>query len=346
MRLDLMTVTKKMSEHTPAPEQGRHVAINPDNQSLTIELGTVPKPKDNEVLIRVNYAGINRADLLQRKGLYPPPEDASPIMGLEVSGTVCAVGQSATEWNLGDRVCALTHGGGYAEYAVAPIGQCYPIPTGLTFEEAAALPEALLTIWHNIYQRGQLEKGNNVLIHGGASGMGTMGVMMAAATGAKVYTTAGTDEKCRKLESLGADRAINYKTEDFEQVLTDLDLKDTIDVILDMIGGDYIQKNLNLAAPEGRIVNIAYMSGFKSEVNFAPLLMKRITMTGSTLRAQSFAQKAAMREEIIENIFPHLESGVIKPIIDSSFTLADVEQAHSRMLSGEHMGKIVLNTAL
>ena len=217
------------------------------------------------------------------------------------------------DWQVGDRVCALTHGGGYAEYAVAPVGQCMPIPTGFSKGEAAALPEALLTIWHNLFQRAGLQAGEKVLIHGGASGIGTMGVMMCATLGAEVYTTAGSDEKCRALEARGATRAINYKTEDFESVLTELGLNNRINVILDMIGGNYIQKNLNIAAPEGRIVNIAYMNGFKAEVNFAPLLIKRITMTGSTLRAQTFAQKAVMVEEIMEHIYPHLESGKIKP---------------------------------
>jgi putative PIG3 family NAD(P)H quinone oxidoreductase len=327
------------------PETAQCIVIDSENQDLNIGELPVPKPAANEILIQVQCAGINRADILQRKGLYPPPEDASPIMGLEVSGTVSAMGEQVSGWSIGDKICALTHGGGYAQYAVAPLGQCYPIPSGFTFEEAAALPEALLTIWHNIFQRGKLQAGENVLIHGGASGMGTMGVMMAAATGANVYTTAGTDEKCNKLEAMGAKHAINYKTADFEQVLSDLGLKGSIDVTLDMIGGDYIQKNLNLAAPEGRIVNIAYMAGFQAEVNFAPLLMKRITMTGSTLRAQSFEQKATMKTDIIKNIFPHLEAGTVKPLIDSSFPLAEASQAHDRMLCGEHMGKIILDVA-
>jgi putative PIG3 family NAD(P)H quinone oxidoreductase len=331
-----------MGDKMSVPETAQCITINPEDQSLNVETFSVPTPAVNEILIKVRCAGINRADVLQRKGLYPPPADASPIMGLEVSGTVVAVGSEVSGWSIDDRICALTHGGGYAQYAVAPVGQCYPIPADFTFEEAAALPEALLTIWHNIFQRGRLQSGNTVLIHGGASGMGTMGVMMAAATGAKVYTTAGSEEKCARLEALGAERAINYKNDDFEQVLKELGLQNAIDVILDMIGGDYIQKNLNLAAPEGRIVNIAYMKGFQAEVNFAPLLMKRITMTGSTLRAQNFEQKAAMKNEIIEAIFPHLEAGRVKPIIDSTFPLKDAARAHERMLSGEHMGKIIL----
>ncbi len=331
-----------MSEATPIPDQCRYVAVDPESHHLSIEHGPVPKPRAGEVLIKVHSAGLNRADLLQRKGLYPPPKDASPIMGLEVAGTVQAVGDKVTNWQVGDRLCALTHGGGYSEYAVAPVGQCMPIPTGFSKGEAAALPEALLTVWHNLFQRAGLQSGERVLIHGGASGIGTLAVMTCAALGAKVYTTAGTSEKCRALEAHGATAAINYKTEDFEEVLTGLGFNNKIDVILDMIGGDYIQKNLNLAAPEGRIVNIAYMNGFKAEVNFAPLLMKRITMTGSTLRAQTFSQKSVMVKEILTHIFPLLENGKIKPMIDSIYPLEQVEQAHAHMQGGQHMGKIIL----
>jgi NADPH:quinone reductase len=333
-----------MSESAQVPDECRFVAVNPEDNHLSIKTGPVPTPKADEVLIKVHSAGINRADLLQRKGLYPPPADASPIMGLEVAGTVQALGADAGRWQVGDRICALTHGGGYAEYAVAPVGQCLPIPTGFSKAEAAALPEALLTIWHNLFQRARLQAGEKVLIHGGASGMGTMGVMMCATLGAEVYTTAGSDDKCRALEARGATRAINYKTHDFELVITELGLNNRINVVLDIIGGTYIQKNLNIAAPEGRIVNIAYMNGFKAEVNFAPLLIKRLTMTGSTLRAQTFAQKAVMVEEIMAHIYPHLESGRIKPVIDSIYPLEQVEQAHGHMQSGQHMGKIILKT--
>ena len=322
--------------------QCRFVAVDPEHHHLTIETGPIPVPGENEVLIKVHSAGLNRADLLQRKGLYPPPQDASPVMGLEVAGTIEAVGNAAGNWQVGDKVCALTHGGGYADYAVAPAGQCMPVPSGFSQGEAAALPEALLTVWHNIFQRAGLQPGEKILIHGGASVIGTLGIMMSTIMGGEVYTTAGTDEKCRALEKRGAVRAINYKTEDFEEVLTGLGLNNKINVILDMIGGNYIQKNINLAAAEGRIVNIAYMGGFKAEVNFAPLLMKRITLTGSTLRAQTFAQKTVMVEEIMEHIFPHLESGDIKPIIDSIYPLDQVEQAHGHMEGGQHMGKIIL----
>jgi putative PIG3 family NAD(P)H quinone oxidoreductase len=320
----------------------RYVSVDEESKALGIARGPMPEATGANLLIKVSYAGVNRADILQRKGFYPPPEDASPIMGLEVSGTVAAVGDAASEWQVGQRVCALTHGGGYADYAVAPVGQCFPIPQDFSLEEGAALPEALLTIWHNVFQRGKLQATDTVLIHGGASGMGTMGIMMATAFGARVYTTAGSAEKCARLEALGAVKAINYREADFEQVLTELGLANGINVILDMVGGEYIQKNLNLASPEGHIVNIAYMNGFKAEVNFAPLLLKRITMTGSTLRAQTFAQKAAMREEIMAQVYPHLESGAIRPIVDSSFPLEQAAKAQEHMLNGDHMGKILL----
>lgn len=323
-------------------EHRRYVAINADDRSLSIEQEPIPAPSADEVLIKVCAAGLNRADLLQRKGLYPPPADASPIMGLEVAGEVLAVGADVKNWQAGDKICALTHGGGYADYTVAPVSQCLPIPAGFSMAEAAALPEALLTVWHNIFQRAALQAGEKVLIHGGASGIGTLGIAICNALGGEVYTTAGSDEKCQALQKLGATRAINYKTEDFEQVITELGLKDKINVILDMAGGDFIQKNINIAAPEGRIVYIAFIRGFSAEVNFAPLLMKRLTLTGSTLRAQTFAQKAVMVEEILEHVYPHLKSGAVRPIVDRVFPLQEVEQAHAHMQSGQHMGKIIL----
>jgi putative PIG3 family NAD(P)H quinone oxidoreductase len=324
------------------PARRRYVAVDPEDRSLSIQWEPLPAPGPGEVLIKVSAAGLNRADLLQRRGLYPPPEDASPIMGLEVAGEVLATGTGVDNWQPGDPVCALTHGGGYADYTVAPVGQCLPIPDGLDMAQAAALPEALLTVWHNLFQRCALQPGENVLLHGGASGIGTLGIGICKALGARVYTTAGNDQKCRALEELGATRAINYQTEDFELVLDELGLRNKIQVILDMAGGDFIQKNIDIAAPEGRIVYIAFVRGSRAEINFAPLLMKRLTLTGSTLRAQSFAQKAVMVEEILEHIYPHLESGAVRPVVDRVFDLEDVEQAHDHMQSGQHMGKIIL----
>ncbi len=320
----------------------RYVAIDPEDQSLAIEHEPIPKPGPEEVLIAVHSAGINRADLMQRAGLYPPPADASPIIGLEVSGEVVAVGDQVSGWSPGDKLCALTHGGGYADVTVAPVGQCLPIPAGYSMQEAAALPEALLTVWHNLFQRCRLQSGEKVLIHGGASGIGTMAISVASALGAEVYTTAGSASKCTALEKLGATRAVNYREEDFESVLDTLGLRDQIDVILDMAGGDFVQKNLNVAAPEGRIVYIAFIRGFKADLNLLPMLMKRLTVTGSTLRAQSFAQKAVMVQEILQTVYPHLENGTIKPVIDGSFPLGQVADAQARMQSGDHMGKILL----
>ena len=322
----------------------RYVDINLDDRSLSIATDRIADPGPGEILIKVAAAGLNRADLLQRAGLYPPPEDASPIMGLEVAGKVLAIGDGVDGWQTGDPICALTHGGGYADHAIAPQGQCLPVPPGISMQEAAALPEALLTVWHNIFQRANLQPGEKILIHGGASGIGTLGIQMANVMGGEVYTTAGSDEKCSALEALGAHKAFNYKTQDFEAACTEAGLRDQINVILDLAGGDFIQKNLNLAAPEGRIVYIAFIRGFQAEVNFAPLLLKRITLTGSTLRAQSFAQKKVMCDELRQHIYPHLENGSIKPVVDRVFELADVAKAHEYMQSGAHMGKIILST--
>lgn len=333
-----------MSATNSIPETHRYVHVDPQDKSLSIETGPTPEPGPDEVLIKVHAAGLNRADLLQRAGLYPPPEDASPIMGLEVAGEVLTIGDKVTNWQPGDKICALTHGGGYSDCALAPVGQCLPIPPGFSFAQAAALPEALLTVWHNIFQRAKLQPGERVLIHGGASGIGTLGIQMSRALGSEVYTTAGSDEKCEALQAMGAQLAINYKTDDFETVLKEQGLKDQINVILDMAGGDFIQKNINVAAPEGRIVYIAFIRGFAANVNFAPLLIKRLTLTGSTLRTQSFAQKTVMVEEILENIYPHLESGAIKPVVDREFELEQVADAHDYMQSGAHMGKIILRT--
>jgi putative PIG3 family NAD(P)H quinone oxidoreductase len=322
--------------------QRRYVEIVDADGSLRIASDRLPTPGADEVLIEVAAAGINRADLLQRRGLYPPPEDASPVMGLEVAGRVLACGEAVQGWQPGDQVCALTHGGGYASHAVAPQGQCLPIPAGFSAGEAAALPEALLTVWHNVVQRCRLRAGETILIHGGASGIGTLGIGICRSLGARVFTTAGTDDKCRRLEALGAERAFNYRDEDFVAGLDSLGCKDRVDVILDMVGGDYIQKNFAVAAPEGRIVNIAFQRGFRAEVNFLPLLTKRLTLTGSTLRAQTAAQKAQMVREIRAALMPALESGEIRPVIDSEYPLDAVDEAQARMASGEHMGKILL----
>ncbi len=325
------------------PAQARFVAIADDEaKSLQLQSGPLPDCGDDAVLIKVAAAGLNRADLLQRIGLYPPPADASPVMGLEVSGEVVAVGKNVQQWRAGDKVCALTHGGGYAEYAAVPAGQVLRVPEGMDLVTAAALPEALFTVWHNIFQRGAMRRGDRVLIHGGASGIGTTAIPLARALGATVYTTAGTKEKCAFCESLGAVRAVNYRDEDFADVLQAETGGAGVNVILDIAGGDFINKDIAVAAPEARIVFIAFVRGFKAEVNFAPVLMKRLTLTGSSLRAQDFASKAVMAREITETVLPLYDSGQLKPVIDSVWPLADVEQAHVRMKSGEHSGKILL----
>ncbi|MDP5052895.1 MAG: NAD(P)H-quinone oxidoreductase, partial [Congregibacter sp.] len=309
----------------------RYVHIDQADRSLSIREDQAPLPGAEELLIEVAAAGLNRADLLQRKGLYPPPADASPIMGLEVSGTVLACGEAVSDFEPGDTVCALTHGGGYASHAIAPQSQTLALPGAYTLSEGAALPEALLTVWHNLFQRAGLKAGENVLIHGGASGIGTLGVGICRAMGATVYSTAGSAEKCRRIEALGAKKAFNYKEEDFVEGLDALGLKGGIEVILDMIGGDYIGRNFDVAAPEGRIVNIAFMKGFSAEVNFLPLLLKRLTLTGSTLRAQSAAQKGQMVREIREQLFAQLDNGSVKPVIDREFPLDHAQAAQDYM---------------
>jgi len=328
--------------NTESPFPRRYVHIAEDDRSLHLRNDEAPRPGAGELLIEVAAAGINRADLLQRKGLYPPPPDASPILGLEVAGTVAACGSDCGPWQVGDPVCALTHGGGYASYAIAPAGQALRIPASYTMSEAAGLPEAALTVWHNLFQRARLTAGERVLIHGGSSGIGTLGVAICHALGLETYSTAGTEEKCRRVEALGATRCFNYREEDFAEGLETLGLADRIDVILDMVGGDFIPRNLKVAAPEGRIVNIAYLRGFTSEVNFLPLLLKRLTLTGSTLRAQSAQQKAQMVREINEHLWSHLDSGAVKPVIDREFPLDQAEAALDLMEAGTHLGKIVL----
>ena len=325
--------------------QRRYITINSD-QSLSIATDTLAPLHGDEVLIKVCGIGINRGDLLQRKGLYPPPKDASPILGLEVSGEIVAVGSVVREWQVGDRVCALTHGAGYCDYTAVPASQCLPVPNNITLLEAAALPEAVFTVWHNVFERGHLKSGETFLVHGGASGIGTMAIQMAKAFGATVYATAGSDEKCKACEQLGASKAFNYKTlehcgSDFEKEIHKLAPRG-VDAILDMAGGDFIAKNIALAAEDGRIVSIAFVRGAKAEINFAPVMMKRLTLTGSTLRAQSLARKAQMAEQIRQQVWPMSEAGQIKPVIDRVFAFEDVELAHQRMASGAHTGKILL----
>ena len=305
----------------------------------------VPLPGADELLIVVEAAGINRPDVLQRQGLYPPPKGASDLLGLEVAGPVVAVGENVTRFKEGDFVCALVNGGGYAEFAVAPESTTLLAPDGLNAVQAAALPETVFTVWHNVFERGGLKPGGWLLVHGGASGIGTTAIQLATALGAKVIVTVGDDAKVKACEALGAVRAINYRTEDFVEVVREVTNKHGADVILDMVGGDYIERNLKAAALEGHIVQIAFLKGSKVEVDMMRLMMRRLTLTGSTLRAQTPETKARMAQAIEERIWPLIAEGKIKPVIDSTFPLAQAADAHRRIDDPAHIGKIILKVA-
>jgi NADPH2:quinone reductase len=305
----------------------------------------LPRPAADEVLIAVVAAGINRPDVLQRQGLYPPPKGASDLLGLEVAGPVIAVGENVTRFNPDDFVCALVNGGGYAEFAVAPEATTLAAPDGLDAVQAAALPETIFTVWHNVFERGGLSKGDWLLVHGGASGIGTTAIQLATAYGAKVIVTVGDDAKAKACEALGAVRAINYRKEDFVEVVREVTGKHGADVILDMVGGDYIERNLRAAALEGRIVQIAFLHGSKVEIDLMRLMMRRLTLTGSTLRAQTPEAKERMAQAIEERVWPLIAQGKFKPVIDSTFPLAQAADAHRRIDDPAHIGKIILTTA-
>ncbi|MDD2739291.1 MAG: NAD(P)H-quinone oxidoreductase [Methylomonas lenta] len=301
-----------------------------------------PIPATHQVLIKVKAAGINRPDLMQRQGVYPPPPGASPILGLEIAGTIVEVGGNNSHFKVGDAVCALVTGGGYAEYCLASAACCLPIPDGFNFVQAAALPETLFTVWSNVFQRGRLMPNETLLVHGGGSGIGCTAIQLAKAFGNKVYVTAGSGEKCQRCLDLGADAAINYRQQDFvEQINMQTDGKG-VDVILDMIGGDYFPRNLKCLTTEGRLLQIAIQNGAKSEINLWQMMLKRQTITGSTLRARDDNFKKHIAYQLQEKVWPLLANSMIKPIIDSVFPLADVEQAHARMAGNQHFGKIIL----
>ena len=299
----------------------------------------VPRPGKGEVLIKVAAAGVNRPDALQRAGSYPPPPGASEIPGLEVAGEVAALGEGVENFGIGDKVCALTTGGGYAEYCVAPSAQCLPVPQAMDFIHAAGLPETFFTVWSNVFDRAKLAAGETLLLHGGSSGIGTTAIQLARAFGARVFTTAGSAEKCKACEELGAERAINYREEDF---LTIVKEAGGADVVLDMVGGDYIAKNLELLNPDGRLVFIAFLGGPKAEVSFLPVMLKRLTVTGSTLRARGVAFKAGIAAQLEARVWPLLESGQVKVVLNRTFPLAEAAKAHALMESSQHIGKIVL----
>ena len=302
----------------------------------------VPRPGAGEVLIKVAAAGVNRPDVLQRKGGYPPPKGASDIPGLELAGEVVAVGPEVATPKVGEQVCALVTGGGYAEYCVAPAPQCLPVPKGLSLEQAACLPETFFTVWINVFQRSGLKPGESFLVHGGTSGIGTTAIQLAKAFGCTVLATAGSPEKVKACEKLGADRGINYREEDFVYVVNEFTGGKGVDVILDMVGGDYIPRDIKALAEDGRLSFIAFLGGPKAEVNFAAVMMKRLTITGSTLRARPVAVKAQLAAELREKVWPLLDAGKVAPVMAASFPLAEAAKAHALMESSGHIGKIVL----
>ncbi|MFG6079965.1 NAD(P)H-quinone oxidoreductase [Paracoccus litorisediminis] len=301
----------------------------------------IPLVGHGQILIRVAWAGVNRPDALQRAGLYAPPAGASDLPGLECAGTVVGIGPGVSRWKVGDRVCALLPGGGYAEYAACPADHALPIPAGLGLREAAALPETAFTVWSNIVTRGGLQAGERFLVHGGSSGIGTMAIQVARALGARVWATAGSPEKCDACTRLGA-QAINYRDADFVEILTQAG---GADLILDMVGGAYIARNLRALADDGRLVMIAFLGGAKADINFAQIMMRRLTVTGSTLRPQSDAAKARIAHELCRELWPLVETGAVRPLIDSTYPLARASEAHDRMEGGAHIGKILLQVS-
>ncbi|WP_322515544.1 NAD(P)H-quinone oxidoreductase [Rhodopseudomonas palustris] len=328
----------------PVPSQMTVVGISKPGgpEVLLPETRAVPKPGPGEILVKVAAAGVNRPDVAQRSGSYPPPPGASDLPGLEIAGEVVALGEGATRHKLGDRVMSLVAGGGYAEYCIAQDAQAMTVPAGFSMIEAGATPETLMTVWHNVFERGGLQAGETLLVHGGSSGIGTMAIQLAVALGAKVIATVGSQDKADACLKLGAMRAVNYKTEDFVAAVKDATGGKGVEVILDMVGGDYIERNYDAAAMDGRIVQIAFLGGAKTTVNFTKLMIKRLHHTGSTLRPRSNADKAAMVAAIEAKVMPLLAEGRIKPLIDGTFALKDAAEAHRRMETSQHIGKIVL----
>jgi len=307
---------------------------------LRLDTHPTPSPGPGQLLIRVAAAGVNRPDVLQRLGLYPPPPGQSELPGLEVAGEVVSLGEGASRFRVGENVVALVGGGGYGEYCLADETVTLPVPEGLDLIEAAALPETVFTVWHNVFERGGLKPGEWFMVHGGSSGIGTTAIQLAKAFGARVIATAGSDTKCRRCEELGADRAVNYRNEDFVEVAKSL--AGGIDVILDMVGGSYIERNIRAAAADGRIVQIAFLNGSTAELNFMPVMLKRLTITGSTLRARTAAVKAAIASAVGQNVWPLIAANRFRPVIDKVFSLTDAAEAHRHMEASKHIGKIML----
>jgi putative PIG3 family NAD(P)H quinone oxidoreductase len=325
----------------PLPSVMRAVEISQPGgpEVLRLTERPVPQPGAGQILIAVDHAGVNRPDALQRAGNYAPPPGASDLPGLEAAGTVAATGPGVSRWNIGDKVCALLPGGGYADYALTHQDHALRVPDGMAFDQAAALCETFFTVWSNVFMRGGLKAGERFLVHGGSSGIGTTAIQLASHWGARVFTTAGSAEKCAACAALGAERAINYREADFTEIMR---AEGGADLILDMVGGDYLPRNIKALANDGRLVQIAFLQGPKVELNFAEVMMRRLTITGSTLRPQSDQAKAVIAAQLLENVWPLLDVGRIAPVMDSSFDLADAAAAHARMESSAHIGKIVL----
>jgi NADPH:quinone reductase len=311
---------------------------------LVPERRPLPAPGQGEILVKVAAAGVNRPDVMQRQGLYPPPAGAPDIPGLEIAGQVAAVGAGVTRWKVGDAVCALVAGGGYAEYCVAHESHALPVPPGLSMAEASAVPETFFTVWSNVFERAGLRSGESILVHGGSSGIGTTAIQLAKAFGAHVITTAGSDEKCAACVKLGADHAVNYKTQDFVAVTKQATTGKGADVIVDIVGGDYIERNYEAAAMDGRVLQIAFQGSSKAKVDFRRVMLKRLTHTGSTLRSRPVAEKAAIARAVEQNVWPLIAAGRVKPVIYRTFPLAEAAAAHALMESSAHIGKIVLTT--
>ncbi len=309
---------------------------------LKIEQLAVPQPGEGQVLIRTAYAGVNRPDVIQRRGFYPPPPGASPIPGLEVAGEIVALGEGTNPALLGQQICALVSGGGYAEYCLAHAGHCLPVPGALSLKEAAAFPETLFTVWHNVFDRGWASDGETLLVHGGTSGIGSMAIMLAKLFDLKVITTCGSEEKCAAARQLGADLAVNYREQDFVEEVKAFTAGKGVEIVLDMVSGDYVPRNLECLAEDGRHVTIAALGGAKTELNMGQIMVRRLTLTGSTLRPRTDEFKTLLAEEIARNVWPLVEEGALRPVMDKTFPLAEAHAAHARMEAGEHIGKIVL----
>jgi len=301
-----------------------------------------PSPAAGEVLVKVAAAGVNRPDVMQRMGHYPPPPGITDIPGLEIAGVVDAIGAGVHDWQVGDRVCALVAGGGYAEYCVAPAPQCLPVPKGMDFVHAAAIPETFFTVWTNVFERGRLQPGESLLVHGGSSGIGTTAIQLAHALGSRVFATAGSAEKCAACERLGAERAINYRDADFVPALKEATGGRGVDVVLDMVGGEYFPRNMDALAMDGRLVSIAVLGGVKAQINILTMMQKRLTLTGSTLRTRPVAEKGAIAAALRQHVWPLLESGAVAPVVHATFPLAEAAAAHRVMEAGAHIGKLVL----